>query len=180
MNFECVICSENGDASGSPNNGLCAITPCGHVFHVKCNDKWIKAAGRKTCATCRRPFKTAVTLFGASEAETEETPEAAAGETPDAPEGDKSIADQLRELEIDFREALNDAREEAIRADRCRRESVAWAAKYHEIENQLVEKSEELEAKVMESRKAEFKLSLFEEKYPEDSVAFYGLMNQTF
>jgi len=175
MNFECIICTENGDTSGSADNGLCAITPCGHVFHIKCNAEWIRTGGSKTCATCRRPFRSTVTLFGSAAAS-----EAAAGETAEV---DSSLAGKLRSLEADFRESLQDARQEALRADKYHREAVTWAAHNRELETQLleqIERNEELETKIVASRNKEFKLSLFEEKYPNDSVEFEGLMNQAF
>jgi hypothetical protein len=116
-----------------------------------------------------------VTLFGSAAAS-----EAAAGENLEA---DSSLAGKLRSLEADFRESLQDARQEAIRADKYHREAVTWAAHNRELETQLleqIERNEELETKIVASRNKEFKLSLFEEKYPNDSVEFEGLMNQAF
>ena len=57
MNISCSICLDFFNSRSD-----ISTTPCGHVFHTKCIEKWFEN-GENICSQCRKPCTQTIRLY---------------------------------------------------------------------------------------------------------------------
>ena len=57
MNISCSICLDFFNSRSD-----ISTTPCGHVFHTKCIEKWFEN-GENICSQCRKPCTQTIRVY---------------------------------------------------------------------------------------------------------------------